>query len=110
MARAWARRDRTSPDPDLRMHLFKDEIQRVPRRRPFNGERVPNHVWQFFEDNRQDINQAIRAYLHPQPEPERVPYLVTSKLLNDIEHRIANDAKKTDLERVLSARTGPKTR
>ena len=105
MARAWARRDSTTPNPQLRIQLFEDEIRGVPRTRDFHGDKVPNYVWRIFEDNRHDINQAIRAYLGPQPEPERVPYLIASKLINDVRDRIANEARKTDLERVLSERT-----
>jgi len=105
IARAWARRDRTSPDPHKRMQLFQEEIERIPRMRPYNNERVPNYIRKFFEDNKKEVDRAINSHLKPHPEPERIPYLITAQLLKNIDDRFKAEARKTDLERVLAERT-----
>lgn len=103
-ARAWARRDPTSTDREKRMPLFREEIARIPKTRLYNNERVPNYIRTFFEDNDTDICEAINFYLTPHREPERVPYLITSRLLNNIKDKIKSETGLTDLERILAER------
>ncbi|HEY1660096.1 MAG TPA: hypothetical protein VGG14_17225 [Candidatus Sulfotelmatobacter sp.] len=103
-ARAWARRDSASTDREKRMQLFRDEIARIPQTRLFHNERVLNYIRKFFEDNDRDICEAITFYLAPHPEPGRIPYLITSRLLRNITDKIEREAGLTDLERVLTER------
>jgi hypothetical protein len=103
-SRAWARRDRTSTDREERMQLFREEIERIPKTRLYNNERVPNYIRKFFEDNEREIYEAINFYMAPHPEPERIPYLITSRLLRNISDKIESESGKTDLERVLAER------
>jgi hypothetical protein len=88
------------------MQLFREEMDRIPRTRPHNNERVLNYIRKFFEDNEREIHQAINSYLAPHSEPERIPYLITSRLLKNINDRIKSEMGKTDLEQVLAERKG----
>jgi hypothetical protein len=103
-ARAWARRDQATNDREKRMQLFREEIDRIPKTRLYNNERVPNYIRKFFKDNEKEIYEAIDFYLAPHPKPERIPYLIASRLLRHIRERIESEAGKTDLERVLAER------
>jgi hypothetical protein len=50
------------------------------------------------------VAKAIDFYLAPHPEPERIPYFMTSRLLRNIQDKIESEAGKTDLGRVLANR------
>jgi len=96
--RAWAKHDPAVVDLNLHQRLFEEEIDRLPKTRPWNGTKVPNWVREKFESNRRELNRAIQECWTLGPLPGQVPYIITAKFLENI----SQQQQRTALERVLS--------